>query len=162
MRVRREAPPGIQGTVAVYDLLAGKYGFGSSQLLSREQTLDRIPTLKKEGLRGGVIYYDGQFDDARLAIALLQTLQEQNGLAANYAEVIGLTKSGNKLNGVVMRDRETGAEHPVQAKVVINATGYGARTLLKDESIIPVRGQIAWLIPQLEVNYRVIYSVRAG
>ncbi len=55
----------------VYDLLAGKYGFGSSQILSREETLKRLPTIKTEGLRGGVVYYDGQFDDARLLINLV-------------------------------------------------------------------------------------------
>ena len=51
----------------VYDMLAGEYGFGRSVLLSREEVLERIPTLQQEGLRGGVLYYDGQFDDSRLA-----------------------------------------------------------------------------------------------
>src|SRR4051794_3238317 len=76
----------------VYDLLAGKYGFGSSQLLSREQTLERIPTLKKEGLRGGVIYYDGQFDDARLLINLMQTAVEHGATPINYVEVTGISR----------------------------------------------------------------------
>src|ERR1700690_851725 len=57
----------------IYDLLAGEYGFGASQLLSREETLARLPTIKTEGLRGGVVYYDGQFDDTRLLIDLVQT-----------------------------------------------------------------------------------------
>src|SRR5262249_38748733 len=57
----------------VYDLLAGRYGFGGSEVLSREETLARLPTIKTEGLRGGVVYYDGQFDDARLLINLAAT-----------------------------------------------------------------------------------------
>src|SRR5215467_2117595 len=61
----------------VYDLLAGKYGFGRSVLLSREDVLERIPTLQQEGLRGGVLYHDGQFDDSRLLINLAQTASEQ-------------------------------------------------------------------------------------
>ena len=61
----------------VYDLLAGRYGFGASRLLSKEQTLERLPTIKTEGLRGGVVYYDGQFDDARLLIHMAATAAEQ-------------------------------------------------------------------------------------
>ncbi len=63
----------------VYNLLAGKYGFGPSQILSREETLERLPTIKTEGLRGGVVYYDGQFDDTRLLINLVATAAEQGG-----------------------------------------------------------------------------------
>src|SRR4030095_10421999 len=57
----------------VYDLLAGRYGFGASEILSKDETLERLPTIKTEGLRGGVVYYDGQFDDARLLINLAAT-----------------------------------------------------------------------------------------
>src|SRR3954454_8515409 len=88
----------------VYDLLAGKYGFGSSQLLSREQTLERIPTLKKEGLRGGVIYYDGQFDDARLLINLMQTAVEHGATPINYVEVTGISRGADgRLDGVTAK-----------------------------------------------------------
>ena len=76
----------------VYNLLAGRYGFGPSQILSREETLERLPTIKTEGLRGGVIYYDGQFDDSRLLINLVETAAEQGATLLNYAPVIGLTK----------------------------------------------------------------------
>src|SRR6185436_9547589 len=61
----------------VYNLLAGRYGFGASEILSREETLERLPTIKTEGLRGGVVYYDGQFDDARLLVNLVVTAAEQ-------------------------------------------------------------------------------------
>src|SRR6476646_241885 len=69
----------------LYNLLAGKYGFGSSRILSREETLERLPTIKTEGLKGGVIYFDGQFDDARLLINLVATAFEQGATLLNYA-----------------------------------------------------------------------------
>jgi len=108
----------------IYDLLAGKYGFGASQLLSREETLARLPTIKQDGLRGGVIYYDGQFDDTRLLINLVQTAAEHGATLLNYAQVTGLKKGNDGfVAGVVARDVETGIELQANAKVVINATG---------------------------------------
>ena len=71
----------------LYNLLAGKYGFGTSRILSREETLQRLPTIKTEGLKGGVIYFDGQFDDSRLLINLVATAFEQGAALLNYAEV---------------------------------------------------------------------------
>src|SRR5579863_2648394 len=71
----------------LYNLLAGKYGFGDSRILSREETLEKLPTINPEGLRGGVIYYDGQFDDARLLIDLLQTASSLGAAVLNYAQV---------------------------------------------------------------------------
>ena len=68
----------------VYDVLAGKYGFGKSRILSQEETLERLPTLKPEGLRGGVVYHDGQFDDARLLIDLMKTAAEHGAALVNY------------------------------------------------------------------------------
>src|SRR3954469_25579905 len=76
----------------VYDMLAGKYGFGRSRLLSKEEVLERIPTLEQNRLRGGVLYYDGQFDDARLLINMAQTAVEQGAAVVNYARVTGLTR----------------------------------------------------------------------
>ena len=102
----------------VYDLMAGRSGFGRSQHLSKEETLERLPTLEPEGLDGGVVYYDGQFDDARLAVNMAQTAVEQT-----YAEVTGLMKEGTEVVGVRMRDVETGAERAIRAGVVVNATG---------------------------------------
>jgi glycerol-3-phosphate dehydrogenase len=108
----------------LYQLLAGKYGFGKSRLLSREETLDRLPTLKTEGLRGGAVYYDGQFDDARLLIHMVFTAFEQGATLLNYVEVTGFTKdSQDFVNGVTARDAETGEELRASAKVVVNATG---------------------------------------
>lgn len=108
----------------VYDLLAGRYGFGRSTLLSRDEVIAAIPTIETDGLRGGVRYYDGQFDDARLAIDLVATALEQGAVALNYVEAAGLLKRGDgALEGLAARDVETGETFEVRARVVVNATG---------------------------------------
>ena len=125
----------------VYDLLAGKYGFGSSQLLSREETLERLPTIREEGLRGGIVYYDGQFDDSRLLINLIQTAADHGATVLNYVQVTGITKgSDGFINGAKARDIESGREFQVSASVVINATGAFSDTVRKmaDPSVTPM------------------------
>ena len=107
----------------MYDLLAGKQGFGRSEHLSKEEALERLPTLEPEGLEGGVIYYDGQFDDARLAINMAQTAAEQGATLLNYVEVTGLLKSSGEVCGVEACDAETGDTYDLSARCVINATG---------------------------------------
>jgi glycerol-3-phosphate dehydrogenase len=108
----------------VYDLLAGRYGFGASEMLSKEETLARLPTIKTDGLRGGVVYYDGQFDDARLLINLAATAAEQGALILNYTPATALTRDGDGfIDGVLARDLESGDEFRAGARVVINATG---------------------------------------
>src|SRR6201989_1077943 len=116
----------------VYDLLAGRFVFGASEILSKEETLARLPTIKTEGLRGGVVYYDGQFDDSRLLVNLAQTAASQGATLVNYAEVIGFTKGEDGfIDGLIARDRETGEEVPSLAKVIVNATGVFADNLRK-------------------------------
>jgi glycerol-3-phosphate dehydrogenase len=108
----------------LYQLLAGKYGFGVSRILSREETLEHLPTLKTDGLRGGAVYYDGQFDDARLLIHMVATAFEQGATLLNYVEVTGLTKDAQGfVDGARARDFETGKEFRLSARVVVNATG---------------------------------------
>ena len=108
----------------VYNLLAGKYGFGASRILSREETVARLPTIRTEGLRGGVIYFDGQFDDARLLINMAQTAVDQGATLLNYAPVLGLLKDAEGfVNGVRTQDAESGAAWEARARVVVNATG---------------------------------------
>ena len=108
----------------VYNLLAGKYGFGQSSILTHDETLERLPTIRPEGLRGGVVYYDGQFDDTRLLINLVQTAIEQGAVLLNYVKVIGVEKgSDGTVDGVVARDMESGREFTAAAQIVINATG---------------------------------------
>jgi glycerol-3-phosphate dehydrogenase len=108
----------------VYDLLAGKYGFGPSKILSREEVLARIPTLSQDGLRGGVKYHDGQFDDARLLLDLASTAAEHGACLLNYARVVSLVKdSKGFVSGLTFRDEETGASQTLAARCVVNATG---------------------------------------
>jgi glycerol-3-phosphate dehydrogenase len=107
----------------VYDKLAGKEGLGHSRVLSRQETLDALPTVRQQDLRGGVLYYDGQFDDARYAISLLRTLFTLRGVALNYTKVTGLLKRNDTVCGVIAVDSETGQRFECQAKLVVNATG---------------------------------------
>ena len=108
----------------IYNALAGKYGFGSSEILSRDETLARLPTIRTEGLRGGVVYYDGQFDDARLLINLVETAADQGATLLNYVRVVGITKGADGfVDGVAASDQETGQQWTIGARVVINAAG---------------------------------------
>jgi glycerol-3-phosphate dehydrogenase len=108
----------------VYDLLAGKLGLGPSKILSLAETKRKIPTLETDGLRGGVVYYDGQFDDSRLAINLAQTIFDLGGTPLNYVRVNGLLKSRNGfVTGVKAVDEESGKAYNINARVVVNATG---------------------------------------
>ncbi len=107
----------------LYDLLAGKLGLGPSQLLTKTETLQQLPTVEPNGLRGGVIYHDGQFDDARLAISLALTLTDLGGIAINYLPVTGIICEGGLVAGVTARDKETGQEFRLKGRAVINATG---------------------------------------
>ncbi len=108
----------------IYDLLAGGFNFGKSKILSKTETIRRLPNVKTENLRGGILYFDGQFDDARLLIDLAKTAAEQGAAMLNYARVFRLTKTPeNKINGVIFHDAETGEIFTVKTKSVINATG---------------------------------------
>ena len=111
----------------VYDLLAGKYGFGRSRILSTQETIEELPNLQTEGLRGGVIYYDGQFDDTRLLIHMAATAADHGGTLLNYAPVVEVTRDGEGfVDGVIYRDDETDELFTAQARVVVNATGMFA------------------------------------
>ena len=109
--------------LSLYDVLAGKEGLGRSRILSKKSVLKELPTVNSQGLEGGILYYDGQFDDARFAITLLRTLFDQGGVALNYAPVTGLLKQNDAICGAVAEDSETGETFECRAKVVINATG---------------------------------------
>ena len=109
-----------------YDLLAGSSGLGGSRAVGRSEALRVAPTLEPARLRGGIVYADGQFDDARFAIALVRTLLDLGGVAINAMAVIGILKEGGKVSGVEVRDLETGETFRVAARAVINATGVEA------------------------------------
>lgn len=107
----------------LYDILAGKLGFGESKNLSVDETIERLPNIARDGLRGGVIYHDGQFDDARLVINLAQTAVEQGAVVVNYVEVVDLVQENGFVRGVVAEEKESGETVELKAKVVVNATG---------------------------------------
>ncbi len=108
----------------LYDMLAGKLGFGRSRILSRAKTLNMIPNLEPTDLRGGVIYHDGQFDDSRLAITLARTMDDLGGLAVNHMAVTGLAKDQDgQIRGAEVEDSLTGQIRRLRAKTVINAAG---------------------------------------
>jgi glycerol-3-phosphate dehydrogenase len=109
--------------LSLYDLLAGKRSFGRSRLISRTELIRRIPNIRRDNLKSGVLYHDGQFDDARLAVSLALTALEQGATLLNYFRVSGLRKNGDKINGVLAKDQETGTEYSLKAKAVVNATG---------------------------------------
>jgi glycerol-3-phosphate dehydrogenase len=115
----------------VYDWMAGTLGLGPSQLLSKEETLELAPTLDPEGLRGGVLYHDGQFDDARLAIHLAMTASDHGAVVLNYFGVEGLLKANEKVCGVHVKDSIDNIAYEIKAKAVINATGVFTDNILK-------------------------------
>jgi glycerol-3-phosphate dehydrogenase len=160
----------------VYDALAGRLSLGHSRILSREQTIELLPTVRTEGLRGGVLYTDGQFDDSRLAVTLALTLSDLGGTALNYMPVRGLLKENGRVCGVVAEDSETGRTFEIRARAVLNATGIftdavrrlddprakkmlsvsqGAHLVL-DRSFLP--GPNALMVPKTE-DGRVLFAI---
>lgn len=115
----------------IYYLLAGKLGLGKTEILSKKSTLEYLPTVNPKGINGGVVYHDGQFDDARLAVNLAQTAVEQGAVVINYCKVTGLRKGIKKINGVFAQDALTGKEYELKCRVVINATGIFTDDILR-------------------------------
>lgn len=160
----------------VYDWMAGELGLGKSRRLSREEVLELAPTLDGEGLRGGVLYHDGQFDDARLAVGLAQTAAGHGAVLLNYCRVEGLIKTAGRVTGVRAADRLEMRSFEVAAKVVINATGVFTDSILRmddpgaepvispsqgvhlilDKEFLP--GQAAILVPHTD-DGRVLFAV---
>jgi len=119
----------------VYDWMAGSLGLGPSQLLNKEETLALAPNLDEDGLRGGVLYHDGQFDDARLAIHLAMTAADHGAVVINYMSVEGLMKENEKVCGVIakdmLKDASQSSAYEIKAKAVINATGIFSDSISK-------------------------------
>lgn len=107
----------------MYDALAGKAGLGATEFLNRRETQACLPTVQAQDLKGGVKYWDGQFDDARLALALARTAARQGALLVNYCAATGLIHEGGKLVGLHAKDQETGREFEIRANCVVNAAG---------------------------------------
>ncbi|HEY4111452.1 glycerol-3-phosphate dehydrogenase/oxidase [Puia sp.] len=114
-----------------YQALSGRFSFGKAGYVKRKELIRLLPGLNGKGLKGGVRYYDGQFDDARLAINLAMTAVEKGGTVLNYCKVRRLVMAEGKLAGVVASDCETNREYVLRAKVVVNATGVFVDDILK-------------------------------
>jgi glycerol-3-phosphate dehydrogenase len=115
----------------LYDVLAGKLNIEPSKNLNRQETIAAIPNVEQEHLLGGIMYHDGQFDDARMAITLARTAATEGAAIANYCPVTGLVKDNGRVIGVQTEDRETGKAFTIESKVVINATGIFSDTIRK-------------------------------
>lgn len=160
----------------LYDLLAGRQGLAASRSLNRQEVIDALPGLRRAGLCGGIRYWDGQFDDARLAITLMRTAIDLGATCLNYLAVTRLVKAGGRVTGAVLRDAETGEDFEIRARVVINATGVHADSvrrldnsdaapllttsqgihLVVDADFLP--GQRAILVPETE-DGRVMFAI---
>ena len=121
----------------LYDWIAGNLSFGRSYFINRSKTLAQLPGIKNKNLVGGILYHDGQFDDARLALNLAQTIWEKGGYAINYFNTTALLKdTQQKISGVRAMDMETGLQYSIQAKSVVNATGVFTDEILTLDSQI--------------------------
>ena len=160
-----------------YDLLAGRLSMGKSHFINKENTLKCLPQLKPDGLKGGVVYHDGQFDDSRMTIALAQSCVDSGGTVLNYIKVTSLLKDeSGKINGVKAKEMVSGDEINIKAKLVINATGVFADAVTRlddpqakhtmkpsqgvhivlDKSFLP--GNSAIMIPKTD-DGRVLFAI---
>jgi glycerol-3-phosphate dehydrogenase len=159
-----------------YDLLSGKLSIGATKFLNKKQTLNLLPGINPKNLSGGIIYYDGQFDDARLAINLANTAVKNDAIVLNYFEAVSLLKNNNKICGVIAKDVINNKTYEIKSKTVINATGVFADDILQmddadaedlvtpsqgvhlvvDKKIFP--GNYALMIPKTD-DKRVLFAV---
>lgn len=156
--------------------MAGSLGIGPSELLSKEETIALAPTLDPHDLSGSVLYHDGQFDDARLAISLARTAIKYQAVVLNYFPVTALLKKQQNVCGVYVKNSLTGKTYEVNSKVVINATGVFTDAVMRmddpqhedmvspsqgihlvvDKSFLP--GETAIMIPKTD-DGRVLFAV---
>lgn len=121
-----------------YEVLSGKSSLGPTRILSAKETCERVPGIAAQGLKGGILYYDGQFDDARLALALARTAEDHGAIVLNYTRCGALHKTDGKITGAQLQDVETGRTVEVHAGIVINATGIFVDQLRStDEPLSP-------------------------
>jgi len=130
----------------LYEFLSSKLSLGKTKMLSKAEVLNMLPNLSKDKLKGGVVYYDGQFDDSRLAINLAQTAINHGALVLNYCGVVDFVKNNNLITGLKVKDELSSHEFTVKGKVIINATGVFADSLLQkaeghsEHTITPSQG----------------------
>ena len=160
-----------------YDLLSGRLSIGKSYFINRKETIKRLPQLISKGLKGGVVYHDGQFDDSRMVIALAHACTEKGGIVLNYFGVNGFLKDGaGRINGVKAKENCSGDEFLIRGKVIINATGIFADDLHRMDNpdskptikpsqgvhiVLPesfLRGNTAIMIPKTD-DGRVLFAI---
>lgn len=130
----------------MYNVLAGKLSLGRTRLLNRKKTIEHLTGINSKNLKGGILYYDGQFDDARLAIDLAMTAQKFGASVLNYCKASSLIKTKNKITGLAIEDVLNKKKHEVKAKVIINATGVFADNIMlmdepeEDKVVAPSQG----------------------
>jgi glycerol-3-phosphate dehydrogenase len=117
----------------LYDALAGRRGLGKTRLLSARSVRERLPTIVPKRLKAGVLYFDGQFDDARLALALARTAVAKGAVVVNYVKCTAMHKEQGRIVGIRARDTGTGDEYNLRARAVINATGVFADELRRQD-----------------------------
>jgi glycerol-3-phosphate dehydrogenase len=118
----------------LYELISGESSMGPTRVLGRRDVQFRIPGIAERNLKGGILYWDGQFDDARFALGLARTAEDHGAVVLNYVRSIGLVKNDGKVNGAVVRDLESGSEFSVHARTVINATGIFVDEIRKQDN----------------------------
>ena len=107
----------------LYDALAGSSGLAPTRFLGRAATIEALPSVQTSGLKGGVEYWDGQFDDARLALALARTAESRGALVVNHCAATGLLHEQGRVCGLTCEDRETGRRFEIRSRAVVNAAG---------------------------------------
>lgn len=160
----------------LYDLMSGKLSIGSTKWLSKTETEKRLPGIKTKGLKGGILYYDGQFDDARLLIAMAKTAHEEGAMVLNYCRLTGFLKEENKISGITFEDVLSAKAYTVKTKAVINATGIFCEEVMRldneeqepllscsqgvhlvfDKSILPA--EAALMVPKT-TDKRVLFAI---
>jgi len=119
----------------MYDALAGSAGLGKTEFLNRDETLALLPEVQVQGLKGGVKYWDGQFNDARLALALARTAMSRGALLVNYCRADELLYAEGKISGLVCEDTQTGKRYPIKSRCVVNAAGVWVDELRQKDGV---------------------------
>jgi glycerol-3-phosphate dehydrogenase len=121
----------------MYDLLSGSLSLGKTRVLNKSETLDQLPSLQAQHLSGGILYYDGQFDDSRLCVELAVTAARKDAILLNYCRVTSLVHTQQKVTGLVMVDEITQQSYTLAAKSIINATGVFTDAILEMDDAHP-------------------------
>ena len=158
----------------LYDALSGKRSLGRTRFWGAQETLKHVPNLHTDGLKGSVKYWDGQFDDARLALALARTAAQRGALLINYCSAIELTHSDGpgtgssaqdhegQITGLLAQDHETQQIYPIKANCVVNAAGVWVDALRQKDDAAASIQSVAMVAPSQGVHVVVDREFLAG